>query len=161
MSRLISFALILAMVGCAQRLTSLIPTGPQSTMPNATKPAEAVTAYVAFKNDSGQDSLFTVLWSYAVHPLWHEEAASCVEPGKVWHTHVVYNLDDKKFRRGPQIRFVSNPRCTGRSFKNDRVVSFYGMKFDPNANFDVRFRTFPANKLCARGGGNDEVCDPK
>ena len=160
MCRLLCVLLSVAIAGCAGREMPINPTGSQLAASNAMKPAESVTAYVAFKNDASREALFSVLWSYAVHPLWHEEAASCVRPGAEWHTRVVYNLDGK-LRHGPQIRFVANRRCDWRSFKNDKAVSFYGIRFDPDAHFSANFRDFPSDRLCARGGGNNEACDPK
>ncbi len=137
-------------------------------MPNvgaaAAKPAESVTANVAFQNDvfipGNRPVEFTVYWSYAANPFWHVEVQRCVKPGAVFDTKVVYNY----IKDGPQIKFGASYPCsiiTG----NHRAVTFRSMIFDPNAHFHVRYRSeYDFNierfkfEMCARGGGNNEVC---
>lgn len=164
MSRLICLVLTLAMVGCGQHVTPFASAGSQPAMPNsealAAKPAESVTAYVAYKNDTTDPAVFTVQWSYAANPLWHLEVERCVNPGKVFDTKVVYN----HIQRGPQIRFVAdhlNNPCGDIFHITDRAIVFRSMNFYPDAHFDVetRFKR-PGDlfTLCAQGGGNKQVC---
>lgn len=157
MSRLFALFLTLAMFGCAQGVTPSAPTGSQAT---TVKPADSVTAYVTFKNVTGQFVIFTVYWSYAANPFWHVEVEKCLQGESEFHTKVVYN----HIKEGPQIRFRAvstfdaHPRC-GPKLATSRTVTFRAMIFDPNAHFHTDyFRSTKGHTLCARGGGNKEEC---
>jgi hypothetical protein len=164
-SRPISLCLALAMVGCAQHVTPFASTASQPTMPNAgaiaIKPAESVTAYVAFKNDTLNASEFFVYWSYAANPFWHQEVRACILPGGKFDTKIAYN----HIKEGPQIKFgtitaLSYDGCPWAG-ASPLTVAFHRMNFDPDAYFDVDYRFKRQGlvyTLCARGGGNNEVC---
>lgn len=176
MSRFTSLVLLLVMVGCVQRATPFVPTGSQAAIPNAgpaatksaaAKPADFVVAHVAFKNEafhSGYHTEFTVYWSYAANPFWHVQLRECVEPGHEVHADVIYH----HIKNGPQIKFsaeiVSKDfLCT--LFRGGyRDIAFHKMNFTPDADFHVVYQK-PSGKqtkeakLCARGGGNAQVCD--
>ena len=176
MFRFISLVLSLAMFGCAQHVTPFAQAGAQSAMPNAVtvaaKPAQSVVAHVAFKNeaynDGGNSTEFTVYWSYAANPIWHVEVRACLKPGDSLHADVVYN----HIKSGPQIMFSAEAasrelfQCS--LFRaGHRTVAFHSMIFDPNAHFETVYRFNERERgesrytLCARGGGNKEVCDPR
>ncbi len=160
MSRLVCLLLALAMVGCAQHVTPIAETGSQPMMQNvgaiAAKPAEPVHAYVEYKNEDLEPSLFAVQWSYAANPFWHLELEKCVRVGDRFDTQVVYN----HIKEGPQIKFDVIRSCQAFG-KLPRTVSFHAINFDPSAHFHVEFRfdekTYHRS-LCARGGGNKKVC---
>lgn len=154
--------LTLAMAGCAQYVAPVAPTGLQSTVPNAragaAKPAESVYAHVAFRNETNEFSLLTVYWSYAANPFWHEEVRKCVLPGHGADTRVVYN----HIKQGPQIKFRADSTfwpCVNQPL-SARTVAFHAINFTPDAHFQVEYRSKPNDDfaLCARGGGNKEVC---
>ena len=159
MSRLIRLMLSLAMVGCAQHVTPFAAPDAQPAMvnaeANAEKPADSVVAYVQYKNEDLQPSIFAVQWSYASNPFWHLEVEKCVGSGDEFDAQVVYN----HIERGPQIKFDAIRTCDAFG-KIPRTVKFYGIKFDPNAHFHVKFvdNKKGGRSLCASGGGNDEVC---
>lgn len=152
------------MVGCAQPLTPFSPTGSQPTVPNAraiaVKPADSVTAYVTYRNESGGESFFTVYWSYAANPFWHEENEACIRRDGVYKTRVVYN----HIKQGPQIKFKATYASgCARKALSVRSVLFRAMNFTPDAHFEATYQPLPNDnwKLCAHGGGQKEVCDDK
>lgn len=163
MPRLICLVVTLAMVGCAQHATPFAPAGSQTTMlsagAKAVKP-ESVAAYVAFKNETSEFSELKIEWSYAANPFWHEEGHFCIFRGKEFDTKVVYN----HIKEGPQIRFSGSETATcGPKSHTTRTVVFRAMNFDPDAHFQVEYRSKPRStwELCARGGGNKDVCDTR
>lgn len=164
MSRFICLVVTVAMVGCAQHATSFAPTGPQATMLSAmasdVNPADGVSAHIAYRNQTSEISEFKIEWSYAANPLWHEEQRFCVFPGRGWDTRIVYN----HIKWGPQIRFSGAATATcGPVSHTTRTVVFRAMNFDPDAHFQVEYRSRPNDgwELCARGGGNKEVCQSR
>ncbi len=171
MPRLISFALALALAGCAQSVTPVASAGGQPSVRTAgaaaARPADSVVAHVAFKNDAGNTE-FTIYWSYAANPLWHVELQACLNHGDEFRGDVYFN----HIKSGPQIKFGAEA-ASKEIFKcslfraGHRSVVFRSMIFNPDAHFHVRYtlndRERGENRyvLCARGGGNAEVCDPK
>jgi hypothetical protein len=124
------------------------------------KPADTVYAYIAYKNDTLNASEFFVYWSYAAHPLWHKEVEACILPGGGFDARIGYN----HITWGPQIKFgaitaLAYDRCPWHGVI-PITVAFHGMNFDPDAHFHVeyRFKRPTHYTLCARGGGNAEVC---
>src|SRR5579863_4006059 len=161
--RLVCLGLTFAIVGCAQQITAFGPTASQSTTANAraiaAKQAESITADVLLSNDTPNAAVFTVYWSYRTHPLWHLEAERCVAAGVPFLTTVVYNHP----REGPQIRFEAAVRgitCDKKRSDERRIVTFRETDLYVDRRFEGEYVHKGYYKLCVRGGGNNETCDP-
>jgi hypothetical protein len=165
MPRLLSLALSLAFVGCAEHVAPVTPAGSEQAMSQVRvttpKPADKVTAFVEFKNTTPEVAELSVYWSYAASPIWLLEARRCVGSGNTFDTKVPYS----HIKEGPQIRFVATPflQHCDRIPPFWRTVSFYKMNFDPFADFyaDFQYIHHGKFKLCAHGAGNHQACDPK